>query len=206
MHMRKIEVNQGRQHDGQWHCQSIWQVLRALPAETMVDGLPRALSGSKNLFQRAILYRHKKIYLCQGRLHAISWWNYMGVLAGYHQYLLQHCASVLRDSLNIRLNLWDAELHIWNHLVVCCPWCFCRRCLVVFSDNRVWLVQMLHCCYLHNMKGLQINAVLGILLQHCDMIIFTSLEYMILPIDLTSSSSPPRGNNGWRFTAGLKLS
>ena len=27
--------------------------------------------GSKNLLQRAILYRHKKIYLCQGKLQAI---------------------------------------------------------------------------------------------------------------------------------------
>ena len=33
--------------------------------------------GSKNLFQRAILYRHKSIFLCQGRLHATPSRNYV---------------------------------------------------------------------------------------------------------------------------------
>ena len=33
--------------------------------------------GSKNLLQRAILYRHKKIYLCQGRLQAKTRENYV---------------------------------------------------------------------------------------------------------------------------------
>ena len=39
--------------------------------------------GSKNLFQRAILYRHKKIYQCQGRLQAISRRNYVYICDGF---------------------------------------------------------------------------------------------------------------------------
>ena len=39
--------------------------------------------GSKNLFQRAILYRHKKIYQCQGRLQAISKRNYVYICDGF---------------------------------------------------------------------------------------------------------------------------
>ena len=56
--------------------------LRVFPGGNQVDGLPPAPStgavwfgaaihsehGSKNLLQRAILYRHKMILLCQGRL------------------------------------------------------------------------------------------------------------------------------------------
>ena len=38
---------------------------------------PYAKDGSKNWLQRATLYRHKKILLCQGRLQAKSRWNYM---------------------------------------------------------------------------------------------------------------------------------
>ena len=39
--------------------------------------------GSKNLFQRAILYRHKRIYLCQGRLRAIPGRNYVYICDGF---------------------------------------------------------------------------------------------------------------------------
>ena len=38
--------------------------------------------GSKNLFPRAILYRRKKIYQCQGRLQAIPSRNYVYIWHG----------------------------------------------------------------------------------------------------------------------------
>ena len=39
--------------------------------------------GSKNLLQRGILYRHEKILLRQGRLHAQTGENYVGGSGGY---------------------------------------------------------------------------------------------------------------------------
>ena len=39
--------------------------------------------GSKNLFQRAIVYRHKKIFPCQRRLQAISNRNYVYFCNGF---------------------------------------------------------------------------------------------------------------------------
>ena len=40
-------------------------------------------SGSKNLLQRGILYRHEKILLRQGRLQAQTQENYVYVLVGF---------------------------------------------------------------------------------------------------------------------------
>ena len=40
--------------------------------------------GSKNWPQRAILHRHKKIWVCQGRLQAESRWNYLWFVTVFH--------------------------------------------------------------------------------------------------------------------------
>ena len=43
--------------------------------------------GSKNLLQRVILYRHKKIYVGKGRLQANTGETIWGFVMVYHQYL-----------------------------------------------------------------------------------------------------------------------
>ena len=74
--MRKIRWKQGLVHDdvfGEFHGLGTFDEAKL----TFQDPGVRAdapwdfVHGSKNLLQRAILYRHKKIYQCQGRLQAI---------------------------------------------------------------------------------------------------------------------------------------
>ena len=57
-----------------------WQVQDpGVSADAQCD----TVHGSKNLFQRAILYRHKKICLCQGRLRAIPGRNHVYFRDGF---------------------------------------------------------------------------------------------------------------------------
>ena len=58
------------------------QVQTCMHAHTYVRAHAcKHVSGSKNLFQRAILFRHKRIYLCQGRLLAIRGKKWLEELA-----------------------------------------------------------------------------------------------------------------------------
>ena len=114
IHMRKIEVIQGlvnimncdRFHDQRTLAKAKWPSQGpGVRADAQCD----IVHGSKNLFQRAILYRHKKIYLWQGRLQAISRRNYVYFCDGF--------SSISQDSL-IRLGsrlLWHEILSVCSH-------------------------------------------------------------------------------------------
>ena len=94
------------------------------------------------------------------------------LVTGLLAYLYQFGCMLSMMSLQALFS-WFVFQMIWSGLFRC-------FIVVICIMGKVW----------------QIDAVLGILLQYCDMIPFTSLDSITLPMDLTSSSSPPRGNNG----------
>ena len=92
IHMGKIRRQQGQ---STWWKFVIFHAQRTLDEDkwtshgpgVCADAQCDTVHGSKNLFQRAILYRHKKIYQWQGRLQAISGRKYIWFVVGFHQYL-----------------------------------------------------------------------------------------------------------------------
>ena len=79
-------------------------------------------NGSTNLFQRAILYRHKKIYQCHGRLQAISGRNYV--------YICDGLSSISQD--------WSVRLasRLVRHTIL--SFCICGLCHLENSYERAW--------------------------------------------------------------------
>ena len=149
-----------------------------------LSGFRDTRHGSKNWLQRAILHRHKKIWVCQGRLQAKSRWNYLWFCDGF--------SSISQD--------WSIRLSprlVWYQILSV-------RFLGIqrghqenpyekdwATSRSVHLMEIWHNSWLEDVR-------------HAKMDLSGPRETRQCPVKLASSSGSPRGNKGWRFTAGFK--
>ena len=110
--MVEIEVGQGAAracyHDGFHDLGTFDEAPGTVQSPGVrADAQCEIVHGSKNLFQRAILYRHKKIYLWQGRLQAI--------LMRIYVYICDGVSSISQD--------WSIRLGprlVWHKILSIC--------------------------------------------------------------------------------------